>query len=62
MEQKLYKVMEDDRMFHQQKIVAAKLLREEAVWIQAMRYHSSIDPWLQFSIEEEITRRWGEDV
>ena len=60
--EKLYKVIENDRMYGKRRTVGAKLLQSEAVWIQAMRYHGNVDPWLQFAIEAEITLRWGEDV
>jgi len=60
--EKLFKVVENDRMFRKQKTVAARLLQTEAIWIQSVRYQGQVDPWMQYAIEEEITYRWGEDV
>lgn len=59
---KLFKVVENDRMYGKRRTVAAKLMEREAVWIQAMQYQGTMDPWLQFAVEAEITQRWGEDV
>ena len=60
--QKHFKVIENDRMFRKQKTIAAKLLQDEAIWIQAVRYQGQVDPWMQYAIEVEITSRWGKDV
>jgi hypothetical protein len=61
--EKLFKVVENDRMFRKQKTVAARLLQDEAIWIQSMRYQGDFnDPWMQYAIEAEITLKWGEDV
>jgi len=60
--EKLYKVIENDRMFRKQRVVAAKLLHKEAVMIQMLRYLAKEDPFMQFAVEAEITKQWGEDV
>ena len=60
--EKLFDVVENDRMYGKKRTVAARLLHDEAVWIQSMRYRGQTDPWLQFAVEATITQRWGEDV
>ena len=58
-----YRVIENDRMYNRRRVIAAHLNREEAMWIQILRYQlKTADPFLQFAIETEITRKWGEDV
>ena len=60
---KLFNVVENDRMYGKQTVVSAKLLKEEAIWIQSLRYHRKhSDPFMQYTIDSVITKRWGEDV
>lgn len=59
---KFYRVIENDRMFNKQRTIAAKLDVEAANWIQTMRYNAKIDPWIQYLVEAEIARKWGDDV
>jgi len=58
---KRYNVIENDRMFNKQKIVAAKLLKEEASWLQLFHYQTQSDKFMQYMIEAEITRKWDSE-
>ena len=60
----LFNVCESDRMYGTKKVVAARVIMEEARWIHMLRFlaNKANDPWMMASIEAQITERWGRDV
>jgi len=54
----MFRVIQNDRMFRKQKILADNLTLEEASWIQMINYGFSKDQWIQFAIESKPRETW----